>query len=172
MVSYMQPQRYPADTVLIQEGDEQEIREGMMLVLAGEVTVENSVAAGQDGMVVTVLGPGELIGEMSLLDGGRRSATCVAATDVIVAILTRSGLMRLIEDKPDIAARLLLAIGTRVADHLRDTNRKLMTFAQLSKALQQELDGAHGVNRRLLEQISARNAMTNIDSPPTDRPPL
>ena len=34
---------------------------------------------------------------------------------------------------------------------LREANRKLMTFTQVSRALQQELDAAHAINRRLLE---------------------
>ena len=35
--------------------------------------------------------------------------------------------------------------------NLREANRKLMTFTQVSRALQQELDVAHAINRRLLE---------------------
>ena len=54
------------------------------------------------------------------------------------------------------ASRLLLAMSKRIADHLRETNRKLMTFAQVSKALQQELDAAHGVNKRLPDQLAAQ----------------
>ena len=52
-------------------------------------------------------------------------------------------------------ARLLLAMSKRIADHLRDTNRKLLTLAQVSKALQQELDAVHSVNRRLVDQVAA-----------------
>ena len=156
VIHYMEPRRAPAGTVLIREGDAQD-QVGMMLVLSGDVTVENTIAAGDEGMVVTVLGPGGLIGEMALIDGSKRSATCVASTDVIVAVLTRDALMGLMQAQPLIASRLLLAIGKRLADHLRETTRKLTTFAQLSKALQQELEGAHGVNRRLLDQMSARS---------------
>jgi CRP/FNR family cyclic AMP-dependent transcriptional regulator len=46
-----------------------------------------------------------------------------------------------------VAARLLLAISKRLSDHLREANRKLMTFTQVSRALQQELDAAHAINR-------------------------
>ena len=81
-----------------------------------------------------------------------RSATCTAATDLSLAILTREAMQLIISEQPGVAARLLLAMAKRVADHLRETNRKLMTFAQVSKALQQELDAAHSVNRRLLSQ--------------------
>ena len=60
---------------------------------------------------------------------------------------------------------LLLAMSKRIADHLRETNRKLMTFAQVSKALQQELDAAHGVNKRLLDQVAALQGKPVMGAP-------
>ena len=54
----------------------------------------------------------------------------------------------------------------RVVDHLRETNRKLLTFAQLSKALQQELDGVHVANRRLLEEINRLKSTQRVNEPP------
>jgi CRP-like cAMP-binding protein len=101
-------------------------------------------------MVVSIMGPGGLIGEMGLIDGSPRSATCTATTELAVAVLGRDALRQMIEECPDVAARLLLSISTRLSDHLRESNRKLRTFAQLSRALQQELDATHAVNLRLL----------------------
>ena len=155
VVSYMRPERIKAGEVVIREGESTR-NDFMALVLDGEVTVENSVAAAHDSMVVSILGPGSLIGEMGIIDGGPRSATCTASTDLALAVLTREALTRLMDTHPSVAARLLLAMSKRIADHLRETNRKLMTFAQVSKALQQELDAAHGVNKRLLDQLAAQ----------------
>ncbi len=155
VVSYMRPERIKAGEVVIREGESTR-NDFMALVLDGEVTVENSVAAAHDSMVVSILGPGGLIGEMGIIDGGPRSATCTASTDLALAVLTREALTRLMDTHPSVAARLLLAMSKRIADHLRETNRKLMTFAQVSKALQQELDAAHGVNKRLLDQLAAQ----------------
>ena len=155
VVSYMRPERIKAGEVVIREGESTR-NDFMALVLDGEVTVENSVAAAHDSMVVSVLGPGGLIGDMGIIDGGPRSATCTASTDLALAVLTREALTRLMDTHPSVAARLLLAMSKRIADHLRETNRKLMTFAQVSKALQQELDAAHGVNKRLLDQLAAQ----------------
>ena len=152
VVDYMRPHRVPVGTVLIREGQTGR-SDFMALVLGGEVTVENAVA--HDGIVVSVLGPGSLIGEMGLIDQSPRSATCTAASDVALAMLTREALTRLIDDEPAVAARLLLAMSKRIADHLRDTNRKLLALAQVSKALQQELDAVHSVNRRLVDQVTA-----------------
>lgn len=155
VVSYMRPERIKAGEVVIREGESTR-NDFMALVLDGEVTVENSVAAAHDSMVVSILGPGSLIGDMGIIDGGPRSATCTASTDLALAVLTREALTRLMDTHPSVAARLLLAMSKRIADHLRATNRKLMTFAQVSKALQQELDAAHGVNKRLLDQLAAQ----------------
>ena len=155
VVSYMRPERIKAGEVVIREGESTR-SDFMALVLDGEVTVENSVAAAHDSMVVSILGPGGLIGDMGIIDGGPRSATCTASTDLALAVLTREALTRLMDTHPSVAARLLLAMSKRISDHLRETNRKLMTFAQVSKALQQELDAAHGVNKRLLDQLAAQ----------------
>ena len=155
IVSYMRPSLVSAGAIVIREGESLK-NDFMALVLDGEVTVENSVAAAHDSMVVSILGPGSLIGDMGIIDGGPRSATCTASTDLALAVLTREALTRLMDTHPSVAARLLLAMSKRIADHLRETNRKLMTFAQVSKALQQELDAAHGVNKRLLDQLAAQ----------------
>lgn len=165
VVDYMTPRRFPAGTVLMREG-EVEDADFMLLVLDGEVTVENSVHGDDETMVVSVLGAGSLIGEMGLLDGGKRSATCVASSQVNAAVLARSQLTSLVENEPPVAARLLLAMSKRVVDHLRETNRKLLTFAQLSKALQQELDGVHVANRRLLEEINRLKTVHRVNVPP------
>lgn len=138
VVTYMRPKIIRAGTVFIREGEVQR-NDYMLLVLEGDIAVENELPGHQESMVVNVIGPGHLIGEMGLLDGSPRSATCTANTDVAVAVLSRTALMRLLKDEPRVGARLLLAISTRMAQRLRETTRKLRTFAQMNKALQQEL---------------------------------
>jgi len=138
VVGYMRPKRIAPGTVLIQEG---EVRKNdyMLLVLEGDIAVENELAGQQETMVVNIIGPGHLIGEMGVLDGAPRSATCTATTQIYAAVLSRTALMRLLKDEPRVGSRLLLAISKRMADRLRETTRKLRTFAQMNKALQQEL---------------------------------
>ena len=155
VVGFMRPKRVSAGTVFIQEGEALHV-DDMMLILEGEATVEYEVSSPTETMVVSILGPGGLIGEMGLLDGSPRSATCTATTDLAVAVLTRAALLQLIDECPDVAARLLLTISKRLSDRLREANRRLRTFAQLSRALQQELDATHSVNLRLLEGDAPR----------------
>ena len=138
VVTYMRPKIIRAGTVFIREGEVQR-NDYMLLVLEGDIAVENELPGHQESMVVNVIGPGHLIGEMGLLDGSPRSATCTANTDVAVAVLSRTALMRLLKDEPRVGARLLLAISTRMAQRLRETTRKLRTFAQMNKAMHEEL---------------------------------
>lgn len=157
VVNYMHPEQVAAGTVLMREGDKDR-SDSMALIIAGEVTVESVTPT--DDLVVSVLGSGGLIGEMGLIDQGARSATCTATTDVVLAVLTRKGLTRMIEEQPAVAARLLMIMCKNIADHLRETNRKLLTMARVSRAMQQELDATHAINRRLLERPGASGVKT------------
>lgn len=139
VVTYMRPKRIPAGTIFIKEGEVKR-NDYMLLILEGDIAVENDLPGIHgDTLVVNIIGPGHLIGEMGVLDGSPRSARCTANTDIAAAILSRTALMRLLRDHPRTGSRLLLAISKRMADRLRETTRKLRTFAQMNKALQEEL---------------------------------
>lgn len=142
IVRFMRPKRFKAGAVFIKEGEVTHSNY-MMLVLSGDVRVEKDVASTEDSLVMSIIGAGSLIGEMGILDGAPRSATCTAATDLGVAVLTREALQDLIDRYPMVAARLMLAISKRLSDRLREANRKIKTLTGLSRALEQELDAAH-----------------------------
>jgi CRP/FNR family transcriptional regulator, cyclic AMP receptor protein len=139
VVSYMKPRKIPEGTAFIKEGDAQDTGY-MLLVLDGEVTVENIVVSRTSAVTVNVLGPGSLIGEMGLVDGAPRSATCTATTNVRCAILSREALEKLMNDEPHIGGKLMMAVSLRIAQRLRDTADKLRLYAQLTQAMQQEID--------------------------------
>lgn len=142
VVGFMRPKKFKAGAVFIKEGEVTHSNY-MMLVLHGDVRVEKEVSSTEDSLVMSIIGPGSLIGEMGILDGAPRSATCTAATDLQVAVLTREALQELIKGNAPVAARLMLAVSKRLSDRLREANRKIKTLAGLSRALQQELDVAH-----------------------------
>lgn len=139
VVSYMLPMRIPAGNTFIHQGDSG-ATDFMLLVLDGEVLVENVVVSRTEPVTVTVLGPGSLIGEMGLLDGTARSASCTASSALACAFLTRAALTELIQHHPHIGAKLLLAVAARLAQRLRDTSDKLNRYATLTQAMQQEID--------------------------------
>jgi CRP/FNR family transcriptional regulator len=76
-----------------------------------------------DGRSITLahFGPGDIFGEMAMLDGERRSATVesIEGTDAI-AILS-ADMHRLLREYPDISVKLIAALGQR----LRETNERL-----------------------------------------------
>ncbi len=139
VVSYMTPRKFPMGTTIIKEGDDSDTG-FMMLLLEGEITVENIVVSRRTPVTVTVLGPGSLIGEMGLVDGQARLASCTASTDSRCAVLTRAALEKLSKEDPQTAAKLMSAIALRIAERLRDTSEKLKMYTQLVQAMQQEID--------------------------------
>ncbi|MES2941234.1 MAG: cyclic nucleotide-binding domain-containing protein [Pseudomonadota bacterium] len=142
VTGFMLLRRVRMGSVFIKEGESTH-NDFMMLVLEGDVAVESELASLNDTMVMSIIGPGNLIGEMGVLDGAPRSASCTASSDLAVAVLSREALLDLIKRRPAVAARFMLAISKRLADRLREANRKVRTLGGLSRALQEELDVAH-----------------------------
>lgn len=138
VVSYMRPRRIAQGTAFMKEGDE-DGSDFMLLVLDGEVAVETVVVSRTEPLTMSILGPGHVVGELGLLDGGARSASCTAVTDVRGAVLTRAALARLTREDPLTASKLLMAISQRMVRRLRESTEKLRTYAQLTQAMQQEL---------------------------------
>ena len=138
VVRYMQPQFVEQGTVFIREGDVSDTG-FMMLLLDGEATVETVVVSRAEPMVLTVQGPGSLLGEWGMLDDSPRYASCIATTPLRGAILTREALQLLMEENPLVAAKLLLAVSLRVAERLRERSDTLKLYVQLMEAMQQEI---------------------------------
>ena len=95
-------------------------------LLAGTVDVTKRKVGAEsdrdDTSAVTrlaVIRPGAVIGEMSMLDGEPRYATCTAIDAVEAAVLTRAAVARLIAEQPPVAAKLLVKITQLLAQRLR-----------------------------------------------------
>jgi CRP-like cAMP-binding protein len=139
VISYMSPRTFAAGTTFIREGDTDDTG-FMLLILEGEVTVENITVSRTEPATVNVVGPGSLVGEMGLLGKEPRSASCTASTNVSCAALTRTALELIIDQEPRIGAKLMLAVCTRLSERLRKTSGQLKTFAKLARAMQQEIE--------------------------------
>ncbi len=141
VVSFMAPKKIAEGTTFMKEGDARDTGY-MMLLLDGEVTIESISVSRTEPVTVTVLGPGSLIGEMGLVDGEPRSASCTATTDIHCAVLTRTALEKLMDENPRVGAKLMMAVSLRIAQRMRDTAEKLKLYSQLVQAMQQEIDKA------------------------------
>lgn len=130
VIAYMRLVSFPKGAMVMREGDQ--VHTGyMLLLLEGEVSVETSAPGESGGVEISVLGPGNLFGEMALLDGEPRSVSCRAASSIEVAGLSRDALERLLRENPVVGARLMTAIAKRLADRLRAAGDQLRLYAQL-----------------------------------------
>jgi CRP/FNR family transcriptional regulator, cyclic AMP receptor protein len=104
--------RFPAGKEICREGEE---GIGMHMVLEGETKVQIG------GRTRRRMGPGAFFGEMALLDGGPRSATVIAETDVHTVSIPVWSFKRMLKESPGIALKLLEELCAR----LRDTGTKI-----------------------------------------------
>lgn len=105
-----------AGEVLFRTGDP---GEALFIVLDGEIELFIRDNAGQK-IPLTIAGPGQLFGELALLDRGPRTATAEALTDSELLSLSRDDLVALFQKTPTAALHLLAGMGkmTRKADEL------------------------------------------------------
>jgi CRP/FNR family transcriptional regulator len=111
------PRRFEAGEVVFKEGDEGTT---CYIVRSGQA---RAIRAHPDGRSITLahFAPGDIFGEMAMLDGERRSAT-VETTEATEAIaILSSDMHRLLREHPDISVKLIAALGQR----LRETNERL-----------------------------------------------
>src|SRR4029450_5044288 len=100
--------------ILAREGD---TGVGFFLILDGVAEVKVG------GHHVRDMSRGDFFGEISLLEGGPRTATVIAATEMRLLALTQGGVKRLGEQKPNIASKMLKIMAQRLrtsARHLTD----------------------------------------------------
>ena len=85
----------------------------MLTVLTGKVETF-IIGDKNERIVLDDYGPGEIFGELSLLDGAPRSANAVAVETTRVFIIDRDDLQRLISKKPDAALDIMMILGQRI----------------------------------------------------------
>ncbi len=138
VVRYMKPKRIKAGAALIREG-EKISNDFVMLILSGDVRVESRAQGLTEPIVITVMGAGDLIGEFGLINNTPRSATCIASTELAVAVMSRASMNKMLEEAPVVAARFMLAVASRLSHRLIETTSKLKLFVQLNAVLQNEV---------------------------------
>ena len=102
---------------------EGEISGRVILVVRGRVKVFSSTRDGRE-VVLAVRGPGDLLGEISAVDGGPHSATCEAMESVEAMALASEVFRGFLKAHPQVAFLLLQTITSR----LRDADRKRVEF--------------------------------------------
>lgn len=74
--------------------------------------------------------PGKTVGEMALIDGEPRSATCICPQQSTLIMLTREQFVRVIREHPALSVNILLKIVTLMSRRLRLTSGQLVDYLQ------------------------------------------
>jgi CRP-like cAMP-binding protein len=109
--------RFEAGAVVFKEGDDGST---CYIVRTGRA---RAIREHPDGRSITLahFDPGDIFGEMAMLDGERRSATVEATEATETIAILSADMHRLLREHPDISVKLIAALGQR----LRDTNERL-----------------------------------------------
>ncbi len=127
---------FPKNTILFSEGDK---TDSLYVIRSGKVKVTITDKDGKE-IILSMLGPGEYFGEMSLLDSEPRSATVMTREATELLIVSKNDLMDIFSSNP-IAFNLLKGLLNR----LREANKKIEGLALLD---------VYGRVARLLNQLA------------------
>jgi len=162
IIETMRPTELTRGEVLFHEG---EPGDRLYVLSSGKIKLGRRAPDGRENLLA-VLGPGEMLGELSLFDPGPRTATASSVADSVVWELGHQALVDWIAAHPQVATHLLSALAAR----LRRTNEALgdLVFSdvpgRVAKALldlskrfgQQQGDGvrvAHDLTQEELAQL-------------------
>ncbi len=115
---------YPAGRTLAHTG---QVPDHVILLRKGCVKISVMSRSGRE-VVLAYRGPGELVGELSALDGDPRSATIVAVERVEALVLTHHAFRAFLLDHPEVSLQLLRIISLR----LRDSDAKRVELSTLT----------------------------------------
>lgn len=101
--------RYPKKSVLFREGDS---GSEMFIIGAGRVEVQKRIG-GLD-KTVAVLGPGDMLGELALLNDKPRTATAIVLDDLDALVIDKPTLESMIDSSPDFTMRLIRRLSDRL----------------------------------------------------------
>jgi CRP/FNR family transcriptional regulator, cyclic AMP receptor protein len=124
---------YPAGQTLFHMGDE---GGSLHLIERGRVKVTIPSSSGEE-LILAMLGPGDLLGELSLFDGKPRSATVLALEKTETLCLHRKDLQALMRDRFDVVEKILGVLAQRI----RDTDMLLAdrTFLDITSRLAKKI---------------------------------
>ena len=106
-----QERKYSAGTVLIKQGD---TGVGLYVITNGTVHITKVTDPDKPELDLGTVGPGNVLGEMSLLDDLPRSANVIAVSDVTALLLPVWEFRTTLRNYPDIALRLLSTLSRRL----------------------------------------------------------
>ncbi len=102
---------YQPKQIIIKEGD---YGKDVYLIITGKVVVAEKQLSSNKYKVLATLGPGEIFGEMAVIDNQPRSATLVAATQCRILVLSPMDFEKVFKTHPRWALKILSALSKRI----------------------------------------------------------
>jgi CRP-like cAMP-binding protein len=102
--------------------DEIHMTAGTLIVDQGQtgreafIVLEGDIEIKRNNRKVATLGPGAVVGELSLLDHGPRTATAVCATDCTLLVIDQRRFLGVLDSVPAITHKLLASLAARIRD--------------------------------------------------------
>src|SRR5919109_838546 len=122
LAHFMDVYRAEPGIEIINEGDGGDF---MLMLVEGKVEVHKRDRWNTPQLLATVEA-GRTLGEMSMIDGEARFATCIAIEPTLVAVLDRENLARIIVEQPLLGAKILMELVLMLSQRLRATSERLM----------------------------------------------
>jgi CRP/FNR family transcriptional regulator, cyclic AMP receptor protein len=162
LISYARIERYSAGREIFAKGSP---GQSLMAVLSGSVKI-SSLSMGGKEVVFAIYNAGEIFGDMSVLDGGERSADATAMTDCELLVLSRRDILPVLENRADLCMILLKILCHR----LRQTSEQVEDVifrhleARVAKALLQLVErvGLRGLHSPSVELHVSQREIGNM----------
>ena len=149
----MTEQHYEPGDIILREGS---VGDAMFLIWSGRVAV---VKGGlHSPTIVMYRQPGEVVGEMALLEHKPRSASVVALDPVRLLRINRDGFHELLKTHPEFGTNILASLSAR----LRAAQEMASVNSKIGRELTAELTTLQSENKHLLELQQLRQEMSDL----------
>jgi len=147
----------PRGSVIMAEGDRVD---SLYIVVSGRLKVMMGEADGKE-VILGIIGPGEIFGEMGLIDDGPRSASVIAIEPCELLVVTKRLFKKCLVENSEVAMAVLRVVVRR----LREADRKMGSLAMLDVYgrvarllldLSEDVNGQKVVTKRLTKQDIGR----------------
>ncbi len=122
LARYMRCFKAPPGVEVIVEGEPGDF---MLLLIEGTMEIVKIDFRGLPARIADAK-PGKTLGEMSVIDGEPRFASCNTVSEVVFAVLDRDRLSRVIADEPRLGVKLLMQLLLLLNQRLRSVSMQLM----------------------------------------------
>jgi len=151
--------RYPAQAILINEGDSSD---SIYILLSGRVKVYSTNPEGKE-VIIATHGVGEYIGELSL-DGGVRSASVMTLEPTTCSVVSGSSLREFIAEHPDFASHLIRKLIRSVRQATESVKSLALedVYARVVRLLTDLSDPGPTGQRRVRERLTQQGIADRI----------